>query len=85
MGYIKSFRVNIIETEISHPGIHVGCPRERFLAINSGKLSAFLQAYLNAYYTQSIKKLGSAELSLIAKFLHGRELWKFLKWQFRKF
>ena len=65
--------------------VRLGCPRERFLAINSGKAFDFLQAYTNAYYTQHIDKLASAELSLIELFLHGRVLWKFLKWQFRKF
>ena len=65
--------------------VELGCPRERFSAITSGKLSDFLQAYKKAYYTQHIKKLGSSELILIELFLHGRVLWKFLKWQFRKF
>ena len=66
---ICSRRFNVDERQSS-----LGCPRERFLAINSGKVSDFLQAYKYAYYTQHIKKLGSAELSLIEKFLHGRIL-----------
>ena len=41
------------------------------------KLSDCLQAYKSAYYTQHI--------NLIELFLHGRVLWEFLKWQFRKF
>ena len=31
------------------------------------------------------KKLELSGLVLTIKFLHGRVLWKFLKWQFRKF
>ena len=44
-----------------------------------------LQAYYHANYTQHIKNLEWSELILTMKFLHGRVLWKFLKWQFRKF
>ena len=71
---------------MTHP--FLGCPRDRFLAIISGKLRevvCFLQAYRNAYYTQHIKKLGLFELILIELFLHGRVLWKFSKLQLRKF
>ena len=53
----------------------LGYPRERFSTITSGKLreiDCFLHANRNAYFSQHAKKLGSAELSLIEKFLHGR-------------
>ena len=63
----------------------IGCPRQRFLAINSGNTSDFLQAYYYAYYTQHIKNLEFIWHHSAIKFLHGRVLLNFLKWQFRKF
>ena len=37
--------------------VQVGGPRKRFLAINSGKASDFLQDYNHAYYTKYLKNL----------------------------
>ena len=65
--------------------LRLGCPRERFLAINPGKAPDFLQAYPNGHYTQHIKNLEFVGDRSAIKFLHGGVLWKFLKWQFRKF
>ena len=50
-----------------------------------GNRRILLQAYYHANYTQHIKNLEWSELILTMKFLHGRVLWKFWKWQFRKF
>ena len=36
-------------------------------------------------YTQYIKKLELSEIKAKKLFLRGRVLWKFLKWQLRKF
>ena len=52
----------------------VGCPRQRFLAIKSGKASDFLQAYNHTYYTQHIKNLELIGVDSGIKFLHGRVL-----------
>ena len=50
--------------------MRVGCPRERFLALNSGKAPDFLQAYKNAYYTQHIKNLELIGVISAIKILH---------------
>ena len=52
----------------------LGCPRERFLVINSGKALDFMQAYTKAYYTQHIKNLELIGVNSAIKFLHGRVL-----------
>ena len=56
-----------------NPVTGVGCPRELFLTINSGKPSDFCRL-IKIIITHNIKKLGSAEFSLIEKFLHDRVL-----------
>ena len=71
-------------TENLFSGPEVVRPRERFWAINSGYVpprSSFFACWLKFLFRTTYKKLGSAELSLIEKFLHGRVLWKFWKWQ----
>ena len=74
-----------IGTAYTEIGVWVGCPRQRFLARNARKASDFLHTYYYAYFTQHIKNLDSIRHHSAIKFLHGRVLWNFLKWHFRKF
>ena len=57
--------------------LHLGCPRERFLAITSGTVPIFLQADRITYFPQHIKKLELAGVGTAIKFLHGGVLLKF--------
>ena len=51
----------------------------------SGPFLVFLQAVLYGYWAVYIKSSSSGKFRKTIKFLHGRVMWKFLKWQFRKF
>ena len=57
--------------------LHLGCPRERFLAITSGTVPIFLQADRITYFPQHIKKLELAGVGTAIKFLYGGVLLKF--------
>ena len=67
---------------------YVGCPRQRFLVINSVGLHRpswfFAGGLLWSLCTIYQKTRGKARQAK-KFFLHGRVLWKFLKWRFRKF